>query len=81
MRVIDDFVPLVADIIAAHCPGTQARDEFMQACLRADWAHAKVMIEGMLAEPWHLIGFQEIRLRDFLELLGRVQGDRSSGPA
>jgi len=38
-------------------------------------------VEGMLAEPWHLIGFQEIRLRDFLELLGRVQGDRSSGAA
>ena len=27
------------------------------------------MVEGMLAEPWHLIGDQEDRLRTFLELL------------
>lgn len=27
------------------------------------------MIEGMLAEPWHLHGHQESRLREFLELL------------
>jgi hypothetical protein len=27
------------------------------------------MVEGMLAEPWHLIGHQERRLREFLDLL------------
>jgi hypothetical protein len=27
------------------------------------------MVEGMLAEPWHLQGYQENRLREFLELL------------
>jgi hypothetical protein len=27
------------------------------------------MVEGMLAEPWVLRGYQEARLRDFLELL------------
>jgi hypothetical protein len=27
------------------------------------------MVEGMLAEPWQLIGYQENRLREFLELL------------
>jgi len=32
------------------------------------------MVEGMLAEPWHLIGYQENRLREFLELL-QVEGD------
>jgi len=27
------------------------------------------MVEGMLAEPWVLRGNQEVRLREFLELL------------
>jgi hypothetical protein len=27
------------------------------------------MVEGMLAEPWMLRGYQEARLREFLELL------------
>jgi hypothetical protein len=27
------------------------------------------MVEGMLAEPWQLIGYQENGLREFLELL------------
>ena len=32
------------------------------------------MVEGMLAEPWHLTGYQEKRLREFLELLQLNQG-------
>ena len=28
----------------------------------------------MLAEPWHLRGYQEIRLREFLELLKLDRG-------
>jgi hypothetical protein len=27
------------------------------------------MIDGMLAEPWHLRGYQEQRLREFLHLM------------
>jgi hypothetical protein len=27
------------------------------------------MVEGMLAEPWHLKGYQEIRLREFMQML------------
>ena len=45
-----------------------------ETCVHGDWAEAKVMVEGMLAEPWHLIGYQENRLREFLELL-QVEGD------
>ena len=37
--------------------------------MSTDWDEAKSMIEGMLAEPWHLRGHQERRLRDFLELM------------
>jgi hypothetical protein len=36
------------------------------------------MIEGMLAEPWHLRGYQEHRLREFLELVQVDQGRRIS---
>jgi hypothetical protein len=37
----------------------------------ADWVDAKCMVEGMLAEPWVLRGYQEVRLREFLGLLPR----------
>jgi hypothetical protein len=69
MQVLYDIVPLVADIISAHCPGTRARERFMRACIRGDWMEAKDMIEGVLSEPWQLRGYQESRLRTFLELL------------
>jgi len=36
------------------------------------------MVQGMLAEPWHLIGHQENRLREFLDLLQVAQ--RESQP-
>jgi len=36
------------------------------------------MVQGMLAEPWHLIGHQESRLRKFLELLQVAQGGSQS---
>jgi hypothetical protein len=35
---------------------------------------AAEMTGGMLAEPWHLKGYQEPRLREFLELLQLEQG-------
>jgi hypothetical protein len=31
--------------------------------------HVGSMVEGMLAEPWLLRGYQEARLHEFLELL------------
>jgi len=31
-------------------------------------------VEDTLAEPWHLRGYQEIRLREFLELLKLDRG-------
>ena len=74
MKGVYDLAPLIADIISAHCPGTSARREFLRACLRGHWTHAKHMIEGMLAEPWHLRGRQEKRLREFLVLMGSHQG-------
>lgn len=67
--LVYDLVYVMADIIAAHCPGTSARDEFVRACLHGDWDEARSMIEGMLAEPWLLRGRQEARLREFLEQL------------
>jgi hypothetical protein len=42
---------------------------FLRACISTDWDEAKSMIDGMLAEPWHLRGYQEKRLHDFLGLL------------
>jgi hypothetical protein len=69
MHVIYELTPLIADIISAHCPGTRARDEFVHACLHDDWHEAKEMVEGMLAEPQWLRGYQEGRLREFLELI------------
>ena len=68
-RTLDQMVLVIADIIAAHCAGTRAREEFVQACVRAQWAEAQAMVEGMLAEPWYLVGYQERRLREFLKKL------------
>ena len=69
MQVVYQLAPLIADIISAHCPGPRAREEFVRACVHGDWYEAKEMVEGMLAEPQYLIGYQENRLREFLELI------------
>jgi hypothetical protein len=69
MHAIYGLAPVIADVIAAHCPGTNARELFMRACLNGSWEEAQGMIEGMLAEPWHLQWYQEDRLREFLELV------------
>jgi len=42
---------------------------FVRACLGGHWYEAKSMVEGMLAEPWHLRDYQEFRLREFLDLM------------
>ena len=46
----------------------------MHACLGGEWAEMRAMVEGMLAEPWHLKGHQESRLREFLELVLLEEG-------
>ena len=69
LRAVYELVPVIGDVIYAHCPGTAARAEFVRACLHGHWDEARSMVEGMLAEPWLLRGYQETRLRDFLELL------------
>jgi hypothetical protein len=74
MRALFELAPVIADIISAHCPGTSARSEFVAACIREDWYEATSMIEGMLAEPWVLRGYQETRLREFLDLLQATEG-------
>ena len=75
MQIVYELAPVIADIISSHCPGTRAREEFVQACIRGDWHEAREMVEGMLAEPWHLQGYQENRLREFLELVQVKQGE------
>jgi hypothetical protein len=69
VQVVYELAPVIATIISAHCPGTRAREDFVRACVHGDWSEATCMIEGMLAEPWHLRGHQETRLREFLQLL------------
>lgn len=69
MQVVYELAPVIADIISAHCPGTRAREAFVQACIYGDWREATEMVEGMLAEPQWLRGYQETRLREFLELV------------
>jgi hypothetical protein len=68
MQSVYELALVIADVISAHCPGTTVREHFMRACVGGHGYEAKSMIEGMLAEPWHLRGYQEIRLRKFLEL-------------
>ena len=74
MQAAYDLAPVIADVISAHCPGTSARQTFIRACFFGDWVEAKCMVEGMLAEPWLLRGYQEVRLREFLELLPNTPG-------
>jgi hypothetical protein len=69
MQIIYELVLVIADVISAHCSGTRAGEEFVRACVHGHWGDAEEMIEGMLAEPWHLKGYQEARLRDFQRLL------------
>jgi hypothetical protein len=66
---------------ARLCAGTRDRRRHFRP-LRADRAEpvsrgvlsralggGPSMIDGMLAEPWHLRGHQEARLREFLQLI------------
>ena len=69
VRDVYELVPVIGDVIYSHCPGTPARREFIRACLHGHWDEARSLVEGMLAEPWLLRGYQENRLREFLTLL------------
>jgi hypothetical protein len=77
MRVVYDLAPVIADIIDAHCAGTSARQRFLRSCLLAEWSETRSMVEGMLVEPWRLRGYQEMRLREFLDLLPPERGARA----
>lgn len=68
MQAVYELTPIIAAIISGHCPGTRAREEFVSARVHSDWAEARAMVEGRLTEPWHLIGYQENRLGEVLEL-------------
>ena len=74
MQVLYQLAPVIADVIEAHCQGTCARGDFVHACIAGEWEDAKAMVEGMLAEPWHLRGYQEGRLREFLAILQLQRG-------
>ena len=74
MTAVYELALVSAEIICAHCPGTSARERFLRACISTDWDEASSMIDGMLAEPWHLTGHQERRLREFLHLLSECSG-------
>jgi hypothetical protein len=75
LRAVYELAPIIGDVIAAHCPGTSARAEFVRACLHGHWDEARSMVEGMLAEPSLLRGYQETRLREFIELLPTERAD------
>ena len=74
MQMVLDLAPVIGTIISAHCPGTGAKEEFLRACVYGHWGEASAMVEGMLAEPWHLQGYQETRLREFLQLVQVREG-------
>ena len=74
MQIVFELAPVIGTIISAHCPGTGASEEFVRSCVYGHWDEATAMVEGMLAEPWHLKGYQESRLREFLELVQVNQG-------
>ena len=78
MPAVYELALVIAEIISVHCPGTSARGRFLQACISTDWDEATSMIDGMLAEPWHLRGHQEKRLREFLDLISAARGDQTS---
>ena len=78
MHVAYELAPVIAEIISGHCPGTRARKDFVNACVHGEWEEAREMVEGMLAEPWHLIGHQERRLREFLDVLQFEDGSLAS---
>jgi hypothetical protein len=68
MQAPYDLAPVIAAVISSHCPNSSVGRVFMHACFRGEWSEARSMVEGMLAEPHVLRGYQEARLREFLRL-------------
>jgi hypothetical protein len=81
MQAVYELAPVIGDVISAHCRSTSAREQFLRACLSGQWEEVRSMVDGMLAEPWVLRGYQEMRLREFLELLPVAQEGREPGQA
>ena len=81
LRTIFDLAPVIADIIGSHCPRTRARRDFLRACINEDWEEVHAMVEGMLAEPWYLRGYQAVRLREFLTICEADRSDQSELPS
>jgi len=50
MAAVYELALVIAEVIYAHCPGTSARERFLQACISTDWDEATSMIDGMLDE-------------------------------
>jgi hypothetical protein len=71
MRTLDEMMPGTAEIIAAHCAGTRAREEFVQACLRAQWAEAQAMVKGMLASRGTWLDTRKIACANYWNCCGR----------
>jgi hypothetical protein len=46
MQLVYDVVPVIAEIISAHCPGTGAREQFVRACIHGEWNEANEMVMG-----------------------------------
>jgi len=81
VHAVYDLAPVIADIIASHHPGSSERKRFLRACLAGEWNDAQSIVDGMLADPMRLRGFQENRLREFRDLLpGHVEGDKRGRP-
>jgi len=72
VQIIYELAPVIADVIAAH-NGPIARGHFIRICVHGHFHEAKSIIEDMLADPEHLRGHQEARLREFLELMPTKQ--------
>jgi hypothetical protein len=68
MQTIYELAPVIANVIAAQ-NGPTARGHFLRVCVHGHFHEARSIIEGVLAEPEHLRGHQETRLREFLELM------------
>ena len=83
MELANDTHMPAHQIINAHCLGTSAlsRERFLRECLGAEWNEVVSMIEGMLAEPWHLTSHQEKRLREFRHLLSEARAQQPKGYA
>jgi hypothetical protein len=81
MQMVLDLAPVIGTIISAHCPGTGAKEEFLRACVHGHWDEATAMVEGMLAEPWHLQGYRRRACGNFSSWCRCAKGWRRKNEA